>query len=176
MVERRIDDALKYCPECRDEYRAEIESCVSCGVTLLSGKAMRALVDNQHQHLANRTMEIRPDDELVDVRKGPVLQMKELQKVLADNSLPSLTVNDESGCGQGCCGAELLLRVRMADIQEVMAVLAEEHARSTALSEYDTSLSGSVYNTQAEQATCPACGCTFATTIPTCPDCGLCFA
>jgi len=176
MVERIIDDALKYCPECHDEYRAEIESCASCGVTLLSGTAMRALVGEQQQRLAGRSMEIDPDEELVDVRKGPVLEMKELQKILADNHLPSLTVKDVGGCGQGCCGSELLLRVRLTDVQEVMAVLAEENARSTVLSEYDMSLADSVYNTHAEEATCPACGCTFATTSATCPDCGLCFA
>ncbi|HEB70050.1 MAG TPA: hypothetical protein ENI88_10600 [Desulfobulbus sp.] len=172
----RIEDELKYCPGCRDEYRAEIEICAACNLQLLTGAAMRALVEEQQQPRTGRSMEISPDDELVDIRKGPVMQMKELQKVLADQSLPSLTVKEDGGCGKGCCGTELLLRVRMADVQEVMAVLEEEHVRSTCLSDHDTSHAGAVFNTHAEQATCPACGCTFPTTKPTCPDCGLCFA
>ncbi len=171
-----IEDDLKYCPRCHDEYRAEIETCAACEIPLLTGAAMRAMLDEKNKGKKNRSMEISPNEELIDIRKGPVLAMKELQKVLADHHLPSLVVNDKSGCGQGCCGPELLLRVRLSDIQEVMAVLEEEHARSTALAEHDTSHADAVFNTHAEQATCPACGCTFPTTRPTCPDCGLCFA
>jgi len=175
-MDLRIEDELKYCPGCRDEYRTEIEVCAACNLQLLTGTAMRALVEEKQQVRAGRSMEIGPDDELVDIRKGPVMQMKELQKVLADQSLPSLTVTEGSGCGKGCCGTDLVLRVRMADVQDVMAVLEEEHIRSTGLSDHDTSHAGAVFNTHAEQATCPACGCTFPTTTPTCPDCGLCFA
>ena len=172
----RIEDDLKYCPRCQDEYRAEIETCATCEIQLLTGVAMRALVEEKQQSKAGRSMEITPEDELVDIRKGPVLTMKQLQKVLADEHLPSLVVKEEGGCGQGCCGTDLLLRVRMADIQEVMAVLEREHVRSTGLEDHDTTHAGAVFNTRAEQATCPACGCTFPTTTPSCPDCGLCFA
>ncbi len=175
-MELRIEDELKYCPGCRDEYRAEIETCAACNLQLLTGTAMRALLEEKQQGRAGRSTEISPDDELVDIRKGPVMQMKELQQVLAAQSLPSLTVKEASGCGKGCCGTDLVLRVRMADIQDVMAILEEEHIRSTGLSDHDTSHAGAVFNTHAEQATCPACGCTFPTTTPTCPDCGLCFA
>lgn len=175
-MDLRIEDDLKYCPGCRDEYRAEIETCAVCNLQLLSGVAMRALLEEKQQVRAGRSMEIGPEDELVDIRKGPVLQMKELQKLLADKALPSLTVKEDGGCGKGCCGTDLLLRVRLADIQDVMAVLEEEHVRSTGLADHDTSYAGAVFNTGAERATCPACGCTFPTTVPTCPDCGLCFA
>ncbi len=171
-----IEDDLKYCPRCKDEYRADIETCAACEIPLLTGVAMRAMLEEKNKARKNRSMEISPDEELVDIRRGPVLAMKELQKVLADHELPALVVNEKSGCGQGCCGAELLLKVRLSDIQEVMAVLEEEHVRSTALTEHDTSYVDAVFNTHAEQATCPACGCTFPTTQPTCPDCGLCFA
>jgi hypothetical protein len=159
-----------------EEYRAEIESCASCKTLLLTGVAMRALLDEQQQKRADRSMEMSPDDEMVNIRKGPMLQIKEMQKILADQFLPSLTVAEEGGCGKGCCGTDLLLRVRMADIQEVLAVLEEEHVRTTGLADHDTSNAGAVFNTRAEQATCPACGCTFSTSNSTCPDCGLCFA
>ena len=171
-----IEDELKYCPRCRDEYRAEIETCATCDVTLLTGVAMRALLEEKQKARSSRSMEISPDDELVDIRRGPVLAMKELQKVLADQLLPALVIKEEGGCSQGCCGTDVLLRVRLDDIQEIMAVLEEEHVRCTGLQDHDTSYAGSVFNTHAEQATCPACGCTFPTTQPTCPDCGLCFA
>jgi len=172
----RIEDELKYCPQCKEEYRAEIETCATCETLLLSGVAMRALQGEQQQKKAGRSMDMSPDDEMVDIRKGPILQIKEMQKILADQSLPSLAVTEEGGCGKGCCGTDLLLRVRMADIQDVIAVLEKEHVRATGLSDHDTSNAGAVFNTRAEQATCPACGCNFSTTNPTCPDCGLCFA
>jgi len=171
-----IEDELKYCPRCQEEYRAEIETCADCGITLLTGKAMKALLAEKQAGRKKGDMEIKPDDELVDIRRGPLLQMKELQNLLAGNGLPALVVKDEASCGQGCCGTVLLLRVRMADIQEVMAVLEEEHVRTTGLHEHDTSHVDAVFNTHAEQATCPACGCTFPTSQATCPDCGLCFA
>ncbi len=171
-----IDDDLKYCPGCNDEYRPEIKNCASCGIPLLTGTAMRAMLAEKNRARSGRNMEIKSDDELVAVRRGPVLAMKELQKVLADHFLPALVVNDKESCGQGCCGTELLLQVRMDDIQEVMKVLEEEHVRSTGLEDHDTRHADAVFNTHAEQATCPACGCTFPTTQPTCPDCGLCFA
>jgi len=171
-----IEDELKYCPRCREEYRAEIETCADCGITLLTGVAMKALLAEKQAARNKGDMEIKPDEELVDIRRGQLLQMKELQSLLADNGLPALVVKDESGCGRGCCGTEMLLRVRMADIREVMAVLEEEHARTTGLHEHDTSHADAVFNTHAEQATCPACGCTFPTSQATCPDCGLCFA
>ncbi len=172
----RIEDELKYCPRCQDEYRSEIETCATCEVQLLTGIAMRNLLVEKQQVRANRSMEIAADEELVDIRKGPILQMKDLQKILAGQSLPSLVVQEDGNCGKGCCGTDVLLRVRMADIQDVMAVLEEEHVRSTGLTDHDTSNAGAVFNTGAQQATCPACGFVFATNTPTCPDCGLCFA
>jgi hypothetical protein len=113
---------------------------------------------------------------MVNIRKGPVIQMKELQIMLEREGIPSLAVSDEGGCSQGCCGTDLLLQVRMSDVQDVLAILAREHERSTALKDHDTTYAGAVFNTAAENATCPACGCSFPTTQSTCPDCGLCFA
>ncbi len=171
-----IDPELKYCPRCHDEYRAEITTCVECNLELLTGGQMEELIQQQEAKKSARSMELHPDDEMVNIRKGPVLQMKELQIVLEREGIPSLTIKDDSGCGQGCCGPELLLQVRMADIQDVFAVLEEEHERSTGLNDHDTSHAAAVFNTAAEKATCPACGCSFSTTLSCCPDCGLCFS
>lgn len=172
----RIEEELKYCPRCHDEYRAEIVTCAACEVQLVMGNVLKAMLEEQQQSRRSRSMDISPEDELVDIRRGPVIQIKEIQKVLAEQHLPSLAVGEEGGCGKGGCGKDLLLKVRLADIQDVMAVLEEEHARSTGLSDHDTRYAGAVFNTGAEKATCPACGCVFPTTTPTCPDCGLCFA
>ncbi|PID72369.1 MAG: hypothetical protein CSB34_02440 [Desulfobulbus propionicus] len=69
----------------------------------------------------------------------------------------------------------MLLQVREADIQEVMAVLEQEYMESTSLVDHDITNAGAVFDTNAAQATCPACGYQFSTDTLTCPDCGLCF-
>ena len=175
-MNRLIDPELKYCPKCNDEYRAEITTCAACEVELLTGVQMQELEQQKQQNKAARNMELSPDDEMVNIRKGPVMQMKELQILLEREGIPSLAVKEGGSCGQGCCGTDLLVQVRMSDVQEVIAILDQEHARSTGLAGHDTTHSGAVFNTAAENATCPACGCSFSTSQATCPDCGLCFA
>ena len=171
-----IDPELKYCPSCRDEYRAEITTCAACAVELLTGTQMLNLVEQKQQKKASRNMKLTPDDEMVNIRKGPVMQMKELQVMLEREGIPSLAVQDGSNCGNGCCGSDFIVQVRMSDVQEVLAMLEQDHVRSTALDDHDTTHAGAVFNTAAENATCPACGCSFPTTQAECPDCGLCFA
>lgn len=170
-----IDPELKYCPRCNDEYRADITTCAECNLELLTGEQMEEMIAGKEAEKSAISMELHPDDEMVNIRKGPVLQMKELQIVLERAGIPSLAIKDNT-CGKGCCGAELVLQVRMADINEVFATLEQEHVRSTALQDHDTSHTDAVFNTRAEQATCPACGYNFPTTQTSCPDCGLCFA
>ena len=175
-MNRIIEPDLKYCPSCNDEYRAEILTCVDCNIELITGTQMKELEELKEKKKAGRTMLISPDDELVSIRKGPVIQMKELQIMLERNGIPSLAVNDDKSCGQGCCGSDMIVQVRMSDVQEVMSILEQDHVRSTGLEEHDTSHAGAVFNTAAENAICPACGHNFPTTQGTCPDCGLCFA
>ena len=170
-----IDPDLKYCPSCLDEYRAEITTCASCTIELLTGTQMQELEAQKQQKKASRNLQLSPDDEMVNIRKGPVMQMKELQVMLERQGIPSLAVKDNSGCGQGCCGTDLIVQVRMSEAQEVLAILEKDHVRSTALKDHDTTNAGAVFNTAAENATCPACGCSFPTTQAECPDCGLCF-
>ncbi len=169
---------LKYCPQCSDEYRAEMTTCATCDLELITGVQMQAIEESRRREKAMRTLEIGPDEPMTTIRKGPVLQMKQLQSYLRRHGIPSLVVKEDSdGCNKGCCrGSELFLQVRTGDLQEVMAVLELEYRQSTGLSDHDTSLAGAVYNVRAEEATCPACGFRFATSSTTCPDCGLCFA
>lgn len=172
-----IEPDLKYCPQCNDEYRAEIKTCAVCGLELLTGVQMQARLDASLQRKAARTMEILPSDPMTTVRKGSVLVIKQLQSYLLEQGIPSLAIKESpENCSKGCRGGELLLHVRTSDLQDVMVALEQEYRQTTGLSEHDTSLAGSVYNAQAEEATCPACGFRFSTRSPTCPDCGLCFA
>jgi hypothetical protein len=167
-----IDPELNYCPRCQDEYRTEIRTCAACAVALVSGVEM---LDRQQRRPASRPEEIGPQEAVVSVHKGSMLQVKALQTHLLDRGLAS-RVTKEDGGACGCKGVEVLLQVRESDLPEVAAALAEEYRQSTGLSDHDTRFAGAVYNPEANEALCPACGCRFAPRLTECPDCGLCFA
>lgn len=172
-MQQSIDPELQYCPRCHDEYRADIRTCAACGVALIRGAEVLAQADSRQQAL--RSLEIHADEPVLSIRKGPVLQIKELQAYLLRHGLPSLAVKEGSG-SCGCRGAELVLQVRESDLQEVMDALEQEYRRSTGLADHDTRFVGAIYDVQAAEAVCPACGHRFSTEATACPDCGLCFA
>lgn len=171
----RIDPELQYCPQCQDEYRAGIATCASCEVDLMSGAKMIEAQEQKNQRISERTMEITPEDELVDISKGAVLNMKQMQKRLAKEGIPSIVASDSESCGKGCCGGEVLLQARMSDVQDIMVFMAREHIQTTGLADHDTSYAEAVFDPSAMNTTCPACGCSFSPQNKICPDCGLCF-
>ena len=172
-MQRRIEPELKYCPKCNDEYRAEITVCVDCGIELISGSEILKRDTGQKP---TRNMTISPDDEMVNIRKGAVIDMKLLQAMLKREGIPSLAASEDGSCGQGCCGPSLIVQVRKFDIEEVMAILEQDYIRSTGLAEHDIATAGAAFDATLQEATCPACGHDFSTTLNACPDCGLCFA
>ncbi len=170
-----VDPEMNYCPSCGDEYRSDIKNCVSCEVELISGKEKLALVRQEQELLNNRSMEISVDDELVDLRKGGLHDMKQLQALLAQDRIPSILAGDES-CGKGCCGAEMYLQIRKSDVDAAMVVLSREYIRNTSLENHDLSHVDAVFVQEADSNICPACGCRFAASDGmNCPECGLCF-
>ena len=169
-----IDPDLKYCPRCGDEYRAEIERCAACAVSLLSGQEL--LKRQGEDKKAATCRPLRPDDELVSIVKGPVVQMQTMQAVLKRAGIPSLAAGEASSCGSGgCSGPNLLIQIRKSDLEAAQTVLAREHIRTTGLHERDLAAANAVFDTAADSALCPACGCSFSTSRNDCPDCGLCF-
>ncbi len=174
---KNIDPELKYCPQCGDEYRAEIDRCAVCAVTLLDGKKLLELQGQEAEKKSERRLPLSQNDELVSIRKGSMVEMRHLQALLEREGIPSLVVNEEASCRSGCCGGpSLTLQVRAADLEDVQAFLVQDHIRSTALHDHDIATAGAVFDTAAEIAVCPACGCSFPTSQNSCPDCGLCFA
>ncbi|MDD2463296.1 MAG: hypothetical protein PHI97_04810 [Desulfobulbus sp.] len=169
-----IDPELKYCPKCGDEYRAEIQACAGCTVPLVLGRVLLAAVESSNAPVESRPLIIGPDEAVVSIRKGPMLQIKELQQYLKKRGVAAQIFKDD-GAGCGCRGPEVILQVREQELQQVMAVLAEEYCQTTGLADHDTQFAGSVFDDQAEDALCPACGHRFSTQENTCPDCGLCF-
>jgi len=169
-----IDPDLKYCPQCNDEYRAEIEKCAACGLALLTGRQRLAMEEERRRRCEGKSVELAATDELVNIRQGSLADMKHLEKVLRAESIAALIAGDENSCGKGCCGSNFYLKVRLTEAQDAMAVLEAEFRRATGLAQHDLSHAGNIFNPQAGEAICPACGFIFPTTTTTCPDCGLC--
>jgi hypothetical protein len=171
-----VDLELKYCPGCGDEFRADIEHCQTCKVDLISGAQKLALIQQKDRRFSERSMEIASEEKLVTLRKGQINDMKYIQKLLADERIPSIIGGEAEACRKGCRGGpEMHLQIREADIQDAMMVMAHEFKSSTALDSHDLSHLHAAFDPRATKAACPACGTQFAPTTTTCPECGLCF-
>lgn len=55
-------------------------------------------------------------------------------------------------------------------------VLARDFVKTTALNLDDLKHADVVFDQQAKETVCPACGCAFSPTVGACPECGLCFS
>ncbi len=170
-----IDPDMYYCLSCGSEYRLEISICPICRIALVSGTEKLAELARKQECRAGRSMELTPGVELVGIRKGPLLEMKYLQKILEQGYIPGLISGDESGCGKGCCGPEMYLKIRKDDVDQALDILAKEFVRSTALDDHDLCNASAVFDPTAAETVCPACGCNFSPSLGACPGCGLCF-
>lgn len=170
------DPQLKYCPKCKDEYRADIQTCASCGIELLTGVEMDSLINNSLKIKQNRKGDLTPEDDIVTIHKGSLADTRALEQDLQKERIGYLIAGDEQGgCGQGCCATNFYLKVRREDAMEAFAIIEKQFAKATGINDFDLSNTDSVYNPDAGMAVCPACGFTFQTNTNTCPDCGLCF-
>ena len=97
-----IDPDLKYCPKCKDEYRADIEMCAECGIILLSGSEMLS-ANGQFEKVRNRRKgAIVPGDDIVPIHKGPLGELRPIEKELLAENIGVIISKDAEGCG--CSG------------------------------------------------------------------------
>ena len=172
-----IDPELKYCPKCNDEYRAEIVICAACRVPLLTGREKLDMEAAARKKLTSRVAHIGPDDDTVIIQKGSLSDLKYFEGLLAAENIGAIITGEGNSCGKGCCGSSsnCFLQVRRDDAEDAVAIIEAEYRRSTALDHHDLSCADAVFDENASEAVCPACGHRFATSQTTCPDCGLCF-
>ena len=171
-----IDPELKYCPQCNDEYRAEIKICAACQVELITGREVLDIEEARQQRRSAHRDEITVDDDLVPVHQASLADVRHLAALFKAKYIESLISGDESSCGKGCCAPKYYLNVRREDGPDAMRILQEEYLRTTALESHGADHIDGVFDEDVGEALCPACGSVFETTTTTCPDCGLCFA
>jgi hypothetical protein len=175
------DPDLKYCPECDDEYRAEIEICAACGIELITGLQRIEREEARQKKLAGRTGELDPDDDLVSIRGGPLPEMRHLAALMGAEKIGTALVGDMDTCAKDrfgnktCSPTVYTLLVKREDIMEAQQIIEEEHRKATGLAHHDNSNGDAVFNPHKSEAQCPACGHAFPTSETTCPDCGLRF-
>lgn len=170
-------ERYRYCPSCGDEYRPEFSFCASCKVALTTETIVQPQSLGNVRKKKNRTRNILPEDELLTVRTGSLVELKSLQATLKTEMIGSLLVSDNAGQRQGCCGPSFLLKIKTVDREDALAVLVDDFKRSTALDSHDFEGSAdAVFDDKSTIATCPACGGRFEPGVePMCPECGLCF-
>lgn len=170
-----IEEDLMYCPNCREEYRADITTCADCGTDLVSGRDVLAAKGSVDARRQARMGDLRPEDDVVVVHQGQLNEIRPLEKVLQHENIGALVAGDDSGCGKGCCGTTLNLLVRREEAPEAYQLIQAELDRTRGLASHDMGSCEVVFDQNAQESECPACGFRFASTISTCPDCGLCF-
>jgi len=170
-----IDPDLKYCPECDDEYRAEIEKCAACGIDLITGQQKIEKEEVRRKMLEARSTELSPDDDLVAIRRGPLADMRHLADLLHNENIGTLLAGDDNSCGQRCCPSVYNLLVKREDGMDALHIVEEEHKKVTGLAHHEGTNGDAIFNPHENEAKCPACGHSFSTTQTECPDCGLSF-
>ena len=170
-----IDPDLKYCLECNDEYRAEIEKCAACGIDLITGQQKIEMEEARQQKLEGRTAELSPEDDLVVMRRGPLPEMRHLSYLLNGENIGTLLAGDEKTCAKNCCPSVYNLLVKREDGMEAFNIIEDEHKKVTGLAHHESANGDTIFNPHESEAQCPACGHSFPTTQTTCPDCGLSF-
>ena len=169
------DLLLKYCPGCGGEFRAEVEQCGVCCISLLSGAEMASRQDEREARRRSRSGELSPADDLVTITRAPLADIRRLEELLQAERIAVLVAGDDSSCGKGCCPSTFELKVRREDALEAAIIMEREYRRHTHLDSHRPLAEDAVFNPEAGEATCPACGHRFSTSSATCPDCGLCF-
>ncbi|MBT8359939.1 MAG: hypothetical protein KJO32_03205 [Deltaproteobacteria bacterium] len=166
-----------YCPSCGDEYRLEFTFCASCNVELSAETSDRPQSIGNIRKKTNRTTDILPNDELLTVRTGSLVELKSLQAILKAEMIGSLLVSDNAGQRQGCCGPSFSLKIKSVDSEDASAVLVDDFKRSTALECHNyEGPADAVFDDKSTSASCPACGSRFKPgVVLMCPECGLCF-
>lgn len=169
------DLMLKYCPACGGEFRPEIQFCGTCEVALLAGGEMQARVAEGEAKRLDRSATLTGGEEMVVVQRGPLGDLRQLETLLGEERIPVRITAEEGGCKKGCGPPNFLLEVRKDDVPDAARIVEQEYRRMTGLDDHEPVAVDAVFNPEAEETTCPACGFRFPPTSSECPDCGLSF-
>lgn len=115
-----------------------------------------------------------------DTRKvmlGKIAQSdgERLRSQLGEHGIEIALIHNSSTCTSGCA-IQLELWAHPEDVPAIQQVTSANWLQNITEMGYDPNLANAVFNPEAADATCPACGTVFATTAAECSDCGLQFS
>lgn len=167
-------EEYRYCPSCGDEFRAEFLTCSQCGVELM---IRTPKVQNQQtgREKDSEPAELTDEQDLIALRKGSMLELKRLKRLLVGEGVASLIVGDDADCSRGCCGGpSYILLIKSEDASIAQPLLLEDFKQTTALDTHaELILPRQPEHDAGAGQECPACGSRLSASQTACPDCGL---
>ncbi len=96
-------------------------------------------------------------------------------KAKCDKEGVELILNhNDASCSRGCAVTVEVL-IKPQDIEVFSKIQGEEYSKMLEGMDVNFNQINSVYDPNANEATCPACGTVFSTQLAECPECGLNF-
>lgn len=117
--------------------------------------------------------DMRPEADLVTIAKLPLEEAKLLQRDLRLIEVPA-TLNHDPSCRSGC-SVTIDVVVPFSHAEAAVKLLRERFQAAAERPGMDWEKAQATFDPSQQEATCPACGTSFATTSSECPECGLCF-
>ncbi|MBW2242753.1 MAG: hypothetical protein JRH01_12285 [Deltaproteobacteria bacterium] len=169
-----MNESVKNCPSCGDEFQAWVERCPDCNIPLVIGGSGSAGAEKA-------APEFPPASQLEKVLVGGPWQTRGLADRLAEAGIPCRVDSyppdselDTGGSaaagnfGQGGRGIDLGVYVREADHERAIEIAAAYQTEGLPeLDEHDTPEPGT------ELDACPGCGEPLAADATGCEECGL---
>lgn len=145
---------MKICPQCRDEYRAEISTCIECGVDLVSSLDLPVKNSSQAVDLHNA----------VKGFEGQLAACQEIERLLKRNKVVCCLVPVSPTAYAVCINAD--------DAQKYASVMNAQFA-SMVEREHDQEWRPQDVHLDGSDVCCPACGHVGQLQDGACRDCGL---
>jgi len=112
--------------------------------------------------------------ELVNLGVLSYHEAKDVQEQLKRDNIELILNHNETTCKRGCT-VTVELHAYEKDIPKVLEVLQKGYQKIYEGLDIDQNLLNQTFDPSQSEATCPACGHKFSTSLNECPDCGLCF-
>ncbi len=97
---------------------------------------------------------------------------KDLKKECEEKGVELVLNHDDQTCTRGCA-VTVEIHAHEKDLPIIQQVYSAKYEKLLDGHDVDFEVINSVFDSSQAEATCPACGTKFSTSLSECPDCGL---